>query len=321
MKLMINQTDYTQRHTHVSISGKRSVCARTLTVPLVVAESDRNFSTPDIPRHAPLAWYDDAGTCLFLGVVVQIKRDSAGLLFTVKAMDYGYYLANNYGWYAFSCTPEAAVQQLANDFGIETGDIAQTGITVTRKFGGSGGAALHKIIDTMYWKASEQNGKRYHIRFWERKLCVVEKPQTSDVVLAPKVNIMRSSHVVDVSNYCNTVEIRDETGAPIRTMGGAEPLAGMLSRPVPQKNGADGASSAETILEDGQGQQTVSVECLGDARLVTGNAVLVHETTSGISGLFWVDSDVHTWKDGQYTAALDLNFRNLMNETSAGSEK
>ena len=42
------------------------------------------------------------------------------------------------------------------------------------------------------------------------------------------------------------------------------------------------------------------------------------QVTEDISGLCWIDSDTHTFKNGLYFCKLGLNFRNLMNETSAG---
>ena len=48
--------------------------------------------------------------------------------------------------------------------------------------------------------------------------------------------------------------------------------------------------------------------------------MLLRDTGSGVSGLFWIDADTHTWKNGQYFCKLTLNFRNLLDETSAGSE-
>ena len=65
----------------------------------------------------------------------------------------------------------------------------------------------------------------------------------------------------------------------------------------------------------------MTVECLGDLDLISGEAVVVRETSAGAAGLFWIDSDRHQWKNGQYVAKLDLNFRNLMDETNAGKEK
>lgn len=62
------------------------------------------------------------------------------------------------------------------------------------------------------------------------------------------------------------------------------------------------------------------METLGDPRLIAGEAVRLRDTGSGVSGLFWIDADAHTWKNGQYFCKLTLNFRNLLDETSAGSE-
>ena len=44
------------------------------------------------------------------------------------------------------------------------------------------------------------------------------------------------------------------------------------------------------------------------------------DTGSGVSGLFWVDGDTHTWKNGQHLGKFKLNYRNTMNEVSAGRE-
>ena len=42
--------------------------------------------------------------------------------------------------------------------------------------------------------------------------------------------------------------------------------------------------------------------------------------TTGVTGLCWIDSDTHTWKNGQYYCKLTLNFRSLVDDTRAGSE-
>ena len=62
------------------------------------------------------------------------------------------------------------------------------------------------------------------------------------------------------------------------------------------------------------------MEVPGDVRLITGEAVLLRDTGSGVSGLFWIDSDAHTWRNGLHKTKLKLNFRNIVNEMSAGSE-
>ena len=88
-----------------------------------------------------------------------------------------------------------------------------------------------------------------------------------------------------------------------------------------QRSGEDAGAEARAWLEDHGLQQNLTVEVLDPPmELITGAAVLLRDTGSGVSGLFWVDGDTHTWKNGLHLGKFNLNFRNLMNEASAGSE-
>ena len=64
----------------------------------------------------------------------------------------------------------------------------------------------------------------------------------------------------------------------------------------------------------------MTVEVLGDRRLVTGETVVVTEDVTGLRGVFWIDGDRHSWKRGQYTCRLTLNCRSVMDMTTAGKE-
>ena len=48
--------------------------------------------------------------------------------------------------------------------------------------------------------------------------------------------------------------------------------------------------------------------------------MVLKDSKTGLSGLFWIDSDTHSWKNGLYQNKLTLNFRNLMDEKDAGTE-
>ena len=64
---------------------------------------------------------------------------------------------------------------------------------------------------------------------------------------------------------------------------------------------------------------TVIVQYLGNVKRVTGNAVAVHEPVTGVEGLCWITADSHTVKQGIYQTKVTLDFRNLMDEQTAGS--
>lgn len=102
----------------------------------------------------------------------------------------------------------------------------------------------------------------------------------------------------------------------------AQKLCGVMEQYVTQGN--DGAAradaSAKKILADGKLQKTVTVNVLGDMSLLTGETVVVREGKTGLTGIFWIDADVHTWKNKNYYTKLTLNCRNVMATADAGSE-
>lgn len=66
-------------------------------------------------------------------------------------------------------------------------------------------------------------------------------------------------------------------------------------------------------------KQTITVDCLGNTANTAGGSVVVREPYTGLYGLFYIDSDVHEWKRGQYYNKLTLNYKRMMDEQEAGS--
>ena len=89
---------------------------------------------------------------------------------------------------------------------------------------------------------------------------------------------------------------------------------------ITQQDHSDATDEANRLLEDGTQQRTVTVHVLGDLSLITGETVVVRENKTGLTGIFWIDADVHTWMNNGYTATLTLNCRNVAATASAGSE-
>ena len=312
-------TDLTQRVGTLSWSGSVKQMARELSVTLA-APTDGSLPEPPTALGNGAALLVD-GKARFTGVLTGRQKATQGSVMELSALDRGWYLAQNEGWYSFSgITPEAAVKRVCGDFGIPVGALAATGKTVSRKFAG---APLYKIIDTLYTLAAEQDGRRYLARFdGEGKLEVAEKPTAAALELAPGKNLQTLTVKEDISKLQNRVAIYSRDGRLVRTVEDGESVEryGSLQHVLTQRDGADAGAEAKAWLEDNGLSQTMTVECLGHPDLISGSAVLLRGNTAGVAGLCWIDSDTHTWKNGQYFCRLTLNFRNLMNETSAGSE-
>ena len=81
----------------------------------------------------------------------------------------------------------------------------------------------------------------------------------------------------------------------------------------------DSDAEARQLLEDNQPTQKITVNCLGDVRSMTGRMVALRVETAGLWGLFWIESDTHTWRNGIYTNKLVLNFKAVMDKIEAGT--
>ena len=311
--------DITQRVSTLSWSGSIRQVSRQLDTTLAMPNDGR---TPplDIGLGSEVRLVVDGSSRLLGNVVGREKRTGASTM-ELTALDRGRFLVGNEGWYIFnSAQPATAVRSLCADFGVEVGELAAPAVTVSRKFPG---VALSKIIDTLYTMAGEQDDRRYLARFdGQGRLEVVEKPQIAVLEIAPGKNLQTQTVSEDISSLINRVAIYTETGQLVRTVDDAESSAlyGQFQRVLTQREGVDAGAEAAALLEDNGVQQNITVECLGDPSLISGNAVLLRDNSTGVTGLCWIDSDTHTWKNGQYFCRLELNFRNLTNETSAGQE-
>lgn len=300
----------------MSWSGSVRQTARELSATLAVPRD--GSVTPPALREGAYLTLRRAGETVFTGPLLTATTSSQDSLVDLSALDRGRFLVGNEGWYSFSgVAPETAAAAIARDYGIPVGALAAAGVSVSRKFPG---VALDKIIRTLYGLAGEQNGKRYLVRFTGTgELEVVEKPSSASLSI---VSTMAVTNTWDITNLQNSVAIRTQEGALVRRVedGASVALNGRLEHVITQRDGEDAGKEAQAWLEDNGLQQNLTVETLGDPRLITGAAVLLKDTGSGVSGLFWIDSDTHTWKNGQYYCKLTLNFRNLVDDTRAGSE-
>lgn len=315
-----SRMDITQFYRSVTWSGSIRTCGRQLQMDLFNPQ-EGDFERPNIPSGSTVElWEDD--TLLFYGQALVHKQPRGSSILSVTALDNARYLARNKGWYIFrGVTAEAATAQLCRDFGIPVGELPKTGVKLTRKFAA---VALYKIIATLFTMAGEQTGKRYIVRFVGDKLVVREKSDgRPELVIAPGANLMEQTTTVDASKIYTQAAIYSKDGKLIRTIDSPDTRAayGTFREIVIQRKGVDANKAAQAVLDDNGVKQTITVDVLGDWRMVTGEATALVDAFSGAAGRFWIDTDSHVWKNHQHFTKLDLNFRSMMDEQSAGSEK
>ena len=293
----------------VTWSGDIRQTARELSAALMVPR-DGSVEPPALEEGAALA-FQAQGRTVFTGQLLQCSVSSQSPLVTLSALDGGRFLAGNRGWYQFDAVlPEQAAALICADFGIPVAALAPTGVKVSRSFPGS--SSLDKIISKLYSMAGEQNGKRYCLRFTgEGALEVVEKGETAALEI---VRTMGVTNAWDITDLCTSVAIRREDGTVVGRMedSASRRRNGLLEHVIIQRSGEDAQAKAAAWLEDNRLQQDLTVEVLNPPlELISGTAVALRDTGTGAEGLFWVDTDVHTWKNGQHLGKFRLNVRNV----------
>lgn len=325
MRLFLNragaQIDISQLADEVQMSGEYTQACRTLSFGMLRSSTDWSIPYVEANLGEEIELYY-GGDFIMSGLVWTRENDAEGKTLQTTVRDRGIYLKKNKTTFAARGeTPESITARICAAFGIETGDIAKTGIGITRFFYG---ADLYSIIMTAYTKAAEQNGKKYMIRFRGRKLCVIEKGAAdSGVYLRGDRDIIAATYRESLEDTVTRVAIYGQDNNLVKTVDNSEliKLYGVMQEYLKQSEDNSQETAAKKTLEKNGVERRVTVQNLGDARLVTGSTVYIWEPVTGLYGRFFIDGDTHTWKNGMYFNKLTLSFINMMDEKEAGSEK
>ena len=266
----------------ITWSGDWRNAARMLSYSPVANQDD-----PRLPR-APTelggsARFWHGSELLMDAYALERTRDSLGNTIDVTAYDKGLYLTRNSAFLRVEGqTPEGVTASLCGQYGIEAGTLTQTGVALTRNFLG---VPLYKIIMTLYTLLS----------------CVSKE---------------------SASAMTNSVAIYDDQYKLVSTQedGEAVKLYGLMRAAIRAGAYDDPAGHAKKLLKENGLKTTITVNALGDLRLITGNTAVVREPVTGTEGLFWILSDTHTWQRGVYRTKLTLSLEAVMDRQTAGSE-
>ncbi len=210
-------------------------------------------------------------------------------------------------------------RRICADFGISIGEIVATGVKISRNFLG---CSLYDIIQTAYTLASVSTKKKYHIVFRGALLCVVEKKITDNtLVIEGGSNLMDASTSESIENMINQVVIYNKDDKLIKMLKNSEAikLYGVMQDYLKQPEKEDVTAQAKKLIDDNGEVQKITLNNLGNIANVTGGTVVVREPYTGLYGQFFIDSDVHTWKNGIYLNKLVVNFKNMMDEKDVGA--
>ncbi|HHY52080.1 MAG TPA: hypothetical protein GX499_02400 [Clostridiales bacterium] len=313
--------DITNMVPSVQWSGDYQQIARTLSVGILSSATDKTIPTVDCSLGCTVQLVV-GGEVLFDGKIRSRTMSTEGSTIDVVCYDRGFVLKRTKVLKTYTNKkPTEIVRDLAGLYNIPLGKIADPDVRITRNFV-TGRDSIMDVIQTAYTLASQTTKKAYHIGFRGRKLYItVKEPDQRTLILRGGSNLISATTTESVENMVNAVQIYDVNGKFLREIADQEAikLHDRLQEIVKQTKNDNKAAEAQKLLDNGGVTQKITVHCLGNVANVTGGTVVVQEPYTGLYGLFYIDSDVHEWKRGQYYNKLTLNFKAIMDEKEAGS--
>ena len=295
----------------VTWSGDTKQVARKLVFTVASKQSDRFL--PKVSIHeGDTVRFKDGDKNLFGGLVFDIEKNASGNVTTYTALDLMFYINNSDINKVFDDTPEAITAWICSHLGVPFGSAASTGIKVYMPCLGK---KAYEAIMMGYTAASRQNGKKY-IPLMQNinQVCVIEKGALCGAVLDGGYNLTEASYKTSLQKLVDRVLITDKDGNQIGMVENTEAQKkyGVVQRVYKQEDGKDATTEAKALLQIME--QSGAVTAISDARAVSGYAIAVQESITGLYGKFYIESDTHTFTDGKEEMQLTLAFSNMMDE-------
>lgn len=317
MKVIHNERDITEYVSSISWGGSRSEVARKLDLKVINAPMDKNI-TPLTMGLADLVYLlDDDNTELFRGFITDREASSATGTVTYVAYDLLYYTNKSNATYNFSNTAEGITKMVCDDMEIPVGSLAVTGLPqkliVQDK-------SIYEIIMQAYTQVHSQNGKSYYVTAKNGLLNVEEIGSTvCEIELTDDNNITASKYSETINNMVNTVRIYDGEGNQTGVVQNSSDLQyGIFQKVYTQEEGKDPATVAKSKFNGVE--KTFTFECINHNGAVTGAGAVVRDSTTGLAGLVWIDSDTHTWTNGVATMSLTVTLKKMMDTKEVSGE-
>lgn len=310
--------DITNLLINITWSGDYKSCARKLEFSLISSASDINIPKVDIPLMSIVQFYEDDNE-LFRGFVYEREKSSDN---SMSFLCYDYCAKLNDIKVSYNIKNETAssiYNKFLTEYKLSKGDIVSTSTKIKKVFLGT---TAYDMIMTAYTEEAKKTGKKYMVYSKGDKFCASEKGIVKlKLAFEEGKNILSSNFKESVSNMVNKVLIVDDNGNKISEVKNDDWLKtyGLFQEVYKKQEDKDANAEAKAMLNGIE--QTCSLSGFGDTTCITGMGVQVKDTYTGLVGLFYIDSDTHTWEGGKYSIDLELNFKNIMNEVSAGEDE
>lgn len=307
-RLVVGSHDISEIVESITWSGDTKQVARNLSFTVAHKKTDRYLPNVVIYEGDAVTFSAPSGL-LFAGVIFDIDKSASGNTISYLAFDLMFYINNSDISKIFDTTPENITGQVSNELGIPFGGAVSTGVKVylpvlQKK--------AYEVIMMGYTYASRQLNKKYIPLMKNRQLFVIEKGTGCGVTLDGDYNLIEANYKSSLQGLVNKVIVTDKNGNVISRVNDQSSQNKYGTVQVIVTNDGDKTIDPKTLLKSIE--QTAGVTALSDVRAVAGYSLVVREPITGLCGVFYIESDTHTFSNGKSEMQLTLAFKNMMDE-------
>lgn len=302
--------NFTNMTVSVTWSGSVDEVARKADITYINAPYDpivRDLPKPVLGDYFSLI---ENGTEIFFGRVYGIEKTSENGTVTANCIDDSNFLLKTHGKYSFEKkTAGAIAAQVLSDFEFPVGSLAG-GAEIKSMI--VNGESVYDIIKNAYDQSSKLDGNKYTIRMEGRALVVEPKGSAvATLELAEDSNIIKSSYQESTDSIVNRVVIYDKDGNRKGTVedGGSIGQYGVFQQIYEEEEGLNPETAAENMLSEPD--QSMNISALGNISCVSGCAINLRDSATGIYGTYWVKNDSHKFEHGNHTMDLEISFKEV----------
>ena len=319
MKLFIGTLDVSQFYNSITIHGDDKSCGRSLEFGVVVSSTDKNLPKLNLKQGDKVEVLTDDEKKVFSGTLRFKEKSTKANTMSIKALDRLVDANLSKGSFSFeNKEPGAIAKEVFKTCGLKVGKAVKAS-PVTRTFDG---VSLYDIVYTSYYLDYEKTGKPYQIKmdYEKESVEIVEKGKAvAKYELNAKESLLDAKYSENSENLVNKVKIFDENGKEVGEVSGETVGDISITEVYKKEKDEDPKARAKSMLKGIE--RLASVSSLGDWSLVTGNAVIIKESFTGLNGKFFIVGDSHKIANGVHRVDLELAFKNIMEEKKSGNDE
>lgn len=227
-------------------------------------------------------------------------------------------------------TAESITKDAAAKVGISCGSLIKTNKKISKLFATD--ASPYSIAVKAYKLASAKTGKKYFPYMDGVKFCMKEKGAIvgdgtkANFVLSDQSHLTGATVSQTIDNMVNRVVVYNNSGKQIGVAKSDKNIAAYGVYQDTQSTGKKGKKKLKANLAAAKKklkgkETTLQVESIGDIRCIAGAGVRIHDSATGLVGVFWIKSDTHKWEAGIHTMTLQLVYSNTMENPAVNYQK